>query len=296
MAEQEPTLALRPRHPRPARSSPKPTPPQKRPKRAPPSTLNIREILKKLLSSPIASVFKDPPDDQEFPDYHQKVDHIDLYQVQTNLRDGLYRDNEVRFISDVRRIWVNALDYFPPTSSRYQLAQTLQKDFEYYVNELDKQRDPFKKMEERIVALERQMTEINARLCKNAQKREKPPSNAELKRLSGLISKLPEQYRKGLVDISPRCFNPTSSGAYELDLEALTREEYTQVLAFIHSKTRKPKSKPALPPAEPPSAAVQEDYSRTIRRGQAELMQAKGAESDSDSEDSSSEGDYPSLQ
>ena len=295
MADPEPTLALRPRRKRNSSSQPKASPKLKRAKRPAPSALNIREILKKMIASPTAHAFREPPNPEDFPDYESKVDHIDLAMVQTNMRDGLYRDNEVRFASDMRRIWNNALEYFPPTNLRYQLAQTNQKDFELYLEKLETQRNPLKRMEDRVMALERKMAEVLARIAKNDQKRVRPPSAAELQRLSALISRLPEQHRKGLVALAPLRFTSTTSGACELDLGSLTREEYDDLRKYALSKGRKhKKQEPVETPGQTPPTA-EEDYTKTVRRGQAQLMQAKGADSDSSSSESSSEGECPSV-
>jgi len=295
MAEPEPTLALRPRRKRNSSPRAQASPKLKRSKRPAPVTLNIREILKKLAASPTAHAFKAPPNSQDFPDYESKVDHIDLAMVAENMRDGLYRDNEVRFASDMRRIWTNALEYYPPTNLRYQLAQTNQKDFELYLEKLEAQRNPLKRMEDRVVALERKMAEVLTRIARNDQKKVRPPSSADLQRLSRLISRLPEQHRRGLVAIAPQRFTSTHSGACELNLEALTREEYEDLRKYASTKGRKMKQKETLeaPGQTPPTA--EEDYTKVVRRGQAELMQAKGADTDSSSSDSSSEGECPSV-
>lgn len=292
-SEFDSTLALRPHRKREGqtlRPEPAQAPKPKKKKKTAPVSLNLREILKKLMTSPTGYPFKSAPSPTDFPDYLTRVDHIDLSMVLKNLNEGRYRDNDAGFISDVRRVWTNALDYFPATSTRHQLAQANQKDFENYLTRLEKQKNPYKMMEDRLSILERKMAEVLNRLDRNERRKARPPTLPELERLKREIQALPDECRRGMIALAPDHFQLTGAGECQVNLENLPRESFEEIRKYIRRNRNKKPKKPVLAELTPPTA--DEEFSRNVRRGQAEIIQARCAGYSSDSSSSSdSSGD-----
>ena len=289
-SESGPTLTLRPRRKRDflyQSSDPVLLSKPKKKKKTTGLSLSLREILKRLMASPTGVPFNTPPNPADFPGYADQVDHIDLTTVLSNLNDGLYRDSDARFISDVRRVWTTAIDYFPATSTRHQLAEANQKDFESYLDRLEKQKNPLKMMEERVAVLERKMADVLSRLDRNEQRKARPPTGPELQRLSTELLALPDEFRRGMIALAPNHFRLTGAGECQVDLEGLPRNVFEELKKYIRRNRNKKPKKPTVVEQTPPTA--DEDFIKGVKRGQAELMQARGGKEDSSSDDSSSD-------
>jgi len=127
---------------------------------------------------------------------------------------------------------------------------------------------------------------------------------SELQALARDLHSLPDQYRRGLVTIAPAQFQTTAQDLCEVNLAKLTREEFVSIRKYMSTcqpRTSEQKPSPSESPAVPAlpedslinraqEAGTEDDFLRRVRRGQAEIMQAKGyCGSDSSSSDSESE-------
>ena len=90
----------------------------------------VKEALDKLMSTPAAYLFIAPPSAEEFPDYQDKVSHLDLTIITDRFRTGYYARSSGKLIADIRLVWANALNYFPEAHARHQQALIKQSEFE----------------------------------------------------------------------------------------------------------------------------------------------------------------------
>lgn len=105
-------------------------PHKKKPRSLPLPVPKVKEALDKVLSTPSAYLFIAPPSAEEFPDYQEKVTHLDLTIVAERFRSGYYARSSTKLIADVRLVWANALNYFPESHVRHQQALVKQSEFE----------------------------------------------------------------------------------------------------------------------------------------------------------------------
>lgn len=129
----------------------------------------------------------------------------------------------------------------------------------------------------------------------------KPPSVNELQTLAKDLDTLPDQYRRGLVTIAPGQFQTTRQDLCEVNLAKLTREEFVKIRKYLSAckhpaveQKQAPLESPALPENTHidavPEGGTEDDFLRRVRRGQAEIMQARGyCGSESSSSDSECE-------
>lgn len=276
--------------------------PKKKLKLTPLPLPKIKEQLDKVMSTATAYLFIAPPNDEEFPDYKEKVTHIDLTIISERIRRGYYARSSPKLLADIRQVWSNALSYFPPTHIRYEQAAIKQEEFEELLVNAQKERScPIQALETRIARLEKGFSEVLAQLRRRDKRTGKPPTVKELQELAKELETLPDQYRRGLVTLAPNHFQTTGQDLCEVNLEKVTRDEFVSIRKYLRTCKGEPKppptegtSQPALPePSDKSQPAgvvpVEDEFVQRIRRGQAEIMQARGYHSDSSSSDSGSD-------
>ncbi|XP_057974429.1 uncharacterized protein LOC131162213 [Malania oleifera] len=98
-------------------------------------------ILDRLQKKDTYSVFSEPVDPKELPDYHEIIEHpMDFQTIRMKLDGGLYSDLE-QFEADVFLICANAMQYNAPDTIYFRQARSIQelakKDFENLRQESD---------------------------------------------------------------------------------------------------------------------------------------------------------------
>jgi len=202
--------------------------------------------------------------------------------VQSALESGLYTHNQVKFKEDVELIWENALQYYSPTSAIYALATACSKDFQRLWREMETARGPLKAMEARVNDLEAQLKDVHKRLALLSKRQVRLLTHKQVQFLQTALETLSPTDRLGLVTLLPQHVSVLGS-EIEIHIEQMTKEDFSVVRRYVENCRE-------VAPV-PVQRKVRSEFEKQVKRGEAEIMQARACAESSDSSDDSDAGE-----
>lgn len=262
----------------PPRTACRPAPVKRKPDNFAVSDLTY--ILSSLCKNSASACFKDPPDPNLYPDYAACVPfHMDLTMVQSALESGLYKRNLAKFKEDVELIWKNAVQYYSPSSAIYALAMACSKDFRRLWHQMETGSITRMSMEARVNDLEAQLKDVNKRLARLSQ----PPTHCltskQVQFLQTTLEALSPTNRLGLVTVVPQHVTVLGAEA-QIHIDQITKEEFSVVKRYVESCRE-----------VAPQRKERSDFEKQVRRGEAQIMQARAGTDSSDSSEESEAGE-----
>ena len=248
------------------------------------------KIIEKMASSPPGCHFTSKSSLSDYPEWTNTGKYLDLTLILRRIHRKQYKSRPEKLISDVNTVWTNAISSFPAGHVRYQQATDSQTEFFALLSLADKEHNrPLEALEDRLAAIEQGIKAVIDKLDRREKQRSKPPSKEALQQLSAALLTVPDRYRRGVTTVAPELFVYTDDKQCQIDLEKVTMGQYRDLIRYIKTcKDPVQRGKPLFT-VEKTGLTPEEEFMRSIRKGQAEIMQARATPGSNES--SSSSGD-----